>query len=261
MSPDLVGFTKALGDVVEPLTLAFPRTLAMLSVLPLLPSSVFPLAIRNGVGLAMLLPAYPLLRLAIPDAPEGPVQWLLHIAKEVAIGAALGWGVGLLIWAFESVGGLLDIQTGTSSGAIFDPLTQQPSAVFAMLLRNLALAGFITVGGLLALLGVFYESLRVWPVTAPMPIDAATAWRVGLDSSTQLLAATLSVALPFIVVLLLIELGLGLVNRSLPQLNVFQLSMPVKMTGALVMLLVALSHLLDVVVRFVARHQSLAAFF
>ena len=258
MSPDLQAFSSAMGDITKPLMLGFPRVLAMLSVAPLLPSSIFPTSLRNGICIALLLPLYPLLQAGAADRPDETLSWIVFVSKEIAIGAAIGWGFGVLFWVFESVGSLLDIQTGTATGATFDPLSQQQSAVFAQLFNQFATTAFISVGGLLAMMRVLYESFRVWPAQAALPMSVMSAWELARMSSTQMLSSALALALPFIVLLLLLELGLGLLNRSLPQLNVFQLAMPIKMLGALLMLGLAVSYVGDLVIQFVARHQSLA---
>jgi type III secretion protein T len=258
-SPDLGVLTSGLADVAKPFTLGFPRMLAMLTVFPLLPTSVFPLLVRNGIGLALLLPVYPLLRAMAPYAPDTTVDWLVHMGREIAIGAAIGWAFGIVIWAFEGVGGLLDIQTGASSGATFDPASQQPAAVFSTVLRNIAIIAFIGAGGLAAMLATFYESLRVWPLGSALPLTPVDAWQLARTTSTELLSSALAIALPFLVLLLVVELGLGLLNRSLPQLNVFQLGMPIKMLAAMAMLVLALSYLVDLVAQFVGRHQGLSS--
>ena len=238
--------------------LGFPRALAMLIVFPLLPVSLVPLVLRNGLAVAILLPVYPILRAALPDSPDAPLAWLFYVLKEAAIGAAIGWSFAIVIWAMEAVGGLLDIQTGTSSGATFDPLSQQPAAVFSQLLRNIAVAIFLGVGGLLVILRVFYESLVVWPTKSAFPLSPDAVWAIARNTSTQMLSLGLSIVLPLLILLLIIELGLGLMNRSLPQLNVFSLSMPIKMVAALLLLGLALGYFSDLIIQFVANHDGLA---
>jgi type III secretion protein T len=259
MTTDLSGFPMIFSEITKPLMLGFPRILAILIVFPLLPSSSFPLAVRNGIAIAVLLPVYPLLRAALPDSPDQPLRWLIFIAKEFAIGAAIGWAFGVIIWAMEMVGDLLDIQTGTSSGATFDPLSQQPAAVFSQLMRSIGMSMFLGVGGFLALLRMFYESLRVWPLKATFPLDPTVVWEMMRTSSSHILTTTMSIVLPFIVLLLIIELGLGLLNRSLPQLNVFSLSMPIKMLVAILLIVLALSYLSDLMMQFVSGLNGLSA--
>ena len=258
MSADVQAFASALGDITKPLTLGLPRVLAMMTIAQLLPSGVFPAPLRNGICIVLLLPLYPVLQAGVADRPDELIGWIMYVVKEIAIGAAIGWGFALLFWAFESVGNLLDIQTGTATGATFDPLSEQQSAVFAQLLRHFAVTAFISLGGVLAMVRVLYESFRVWPPQALLPITMSSAWELTRASSTQMLSSAMAIALPFIVLLLLLELGLGLLNRSLPQLNVFMLAMPIKMLGALLMLALAVSYLGDLIMQFVARHQSLA---
>ena len=252
MTNDLSGFSQLFGEITKPILLGFPRALAMLIVFPLLPAQLVPLALRNGLAIALLLPVYPVLRAALPESPDAPLNWLFYVAKEAAIGAAIGWSFAILIWAMEAVGGLLDIQTGTSSGATFDPLSQQPAAVYSQLLRNIAVAIFLSVGGLLVMLRLFYESLLVWPTKSPFPLSPMVVWEMARNTSTQMLSLALSIVLPLLVLLLIIELGLGLLNRSLPQLNVFSLSMPIKMVAALLLTGLALGYLSDLIIRFLA---------
>jgi type III secretion protein T len=257
VTPELTGFSQLFSEITKPILLGFPRALAMLIVFPLLPVSLVPLVLRNGLAVAILLPVYPILRAALPDSPDAPLAWLFYVLKEAAIGAAIGWSFAILIWAMEAVGGLLDIQTGTSSGATFDPLSQQPAAVYSQLMRNVAVTIFLGAGGLLIMMRVFYESLRVWPATAVFPLTPDIVWEMARSSSTQMLTMSLSIALPFIVLLLIIELGLGLLNRSLPQLNVFSLSMPIKMIAAILLLMLALGYLSDLVIQFVGSRDQL----
>ena len=257
MTPELSGFSQLFGDITKPIVLGFPRALAMLIVFPLLPVSLVPLVLRNGLAVAILLPVYPVLRAALPDAPDAPLAWFFYVLKEAAIGAAIGWSFAIVIWAMEAVGGLLDIQTGTSSGATFDPLSQQPAAVFSQLMRNIAITIFLGVGGLLIILKVFYESLMVWPTKSAFPLSPAMVWDMTRNTSAQMLSLGLSIVLPLLILLLIIELGLGLMNRSLPQLNVFSLSMPIKMVAALLLLALALGYFSDLIIQFVANHDGL----
>jgi type III secretion protein T len=259
MTTDLSGFSALFSEITKPMMLGFPRVLAMLLVFPLLPTSLMPLAVRNGIAVALLLPAYPLLRAALPDAPDEPLRWLIFIAKECAIGAAIGWAFGVIIWAMEMVGDLLDIQTGTSTGATFDPLSQHPAAVYSQLMRNIATAMFLGVGGFLAMMRMFYESLQVWPMKANFPLNPTVVWEMMRTSSTHILSTTMAIVLPFIVLLLIIELGLGLLNRTLPQLNVFALSMPIKMLVAMLLIALALSYLSDLVLQFISGLNGLGS--
>ena len=241
----------------------------MLIVFPLLPAQLVPLALRNGLAIALLLPVYPVLRAALPESPDAPLNWLFYVAKEAAIGAALGWSFAIVIWAMEAVEGLLGIQTGTSSGATFDPLSQQPAAVYSHLLRNIAVAIFVGVGGLLVMLRLFYENLLVWPTKPAFPLSPLVVWDMAQNTSLQMLSLALSIVLPLplpllvlllllLLLLLIIELGLGLLNRSLPQLNVFSLSLPIKMVAALLLTGWALGCFSELIVQFLANLDGLA---
>jgi type III secretion protein T len=230
---DLSQLNDFFSSFVRPILLGAPRAFGMLAVFPLLPAKLFPTPVRNGIAIALVLPAYPLLRSELGSAPDGTLAWLLFVIKEIAIGAGIGWAFGMLIWAVETVGALLEIQTGTATGGVFDPISNQQAAVYTQWLRDTALILFLVLGGFLAMTHALHQSYVVWPVTEGWPQSPQQAWANALTITGKMLALGLTLALPLIICLLIIELGLGLLNRSLPQLNVFAVSMPLKMLGAM----------------------------
>ncbi len=245
--------------LVKPLLLGAPRAMAMLLVFPLLPGDTFPRHVRNGVALALLLPVYPLLRAALPEAPASPHGWLFFLLKESAVGASIGWSFAGVIWAFETLGALLDIQTGLSSAETFDPASGTSIAVYARALRETALVLFVALGGLLIMTGALHRSYLAWPVTQAFPRSAADVHASFSGVAGQVLTLGMSLALPLLVLLLLIELGMGLLNRTLPQLNVFSLSMPLKVLGAGIACALSLSYYVEVLQSQLWRHLQAAS--
>ena len=105
----------------------------------------------------------------------------------------------------------------------------------------------------LVFLGAIYASYSIWPV---FPQSAAGASPLGfsfapntpvqiLGSLDDMLRVTVIISAPVIIVMFLATLGLGLVNRTAPQLNVFFLSMPVKSALGIAMLAVYLPFVMD----------------
>jgi type III secretion protein T len=93
---------------------------------------------------------------------------------------------------------------------------------------------------------LLFESFRLWPIGELYPDVGAQLLMLGATSFGSLAELTVRLAAPIILLLVLVDLGFGLVNRVVPQLNVFFFTMPIK--GALVALMIALylSYLFDI---------------
>jgi type III secretion protein T len=252
MTGSIGDIREFLGSIDDPLMLGAPRALAMMAVFPMLPSTSFPMMLRNGIAIALVMPMYPVLKAHVPDAPTVAWEWLAFMLKEAAIGAAIGWSFGMLIWTLEMVGSMLEIQSGTATSVIFNPASGELAGIYTQFLRDTAIVLFLSLGGLLAMSGALFHSFVVWPVTEPLPRSPEAAWHAAVGSSSRFLSLGLSLGLPLVVALLVIELGLGLMNRSLPQLNVFSLSMPLKMLGAMFGLTLIFGYYFDRIAQWLA---------
>ncbi|MEW6706078.1 MAG: type III secretion system export apparatus subunit SctT [Pseudomonadota bacterium] len=225
-----------------PVMLTLPRLLALFTVLPFFSGRVVNGLARGGLLLTLAIFMSPV---AGPMPDTSPALWLLLTAKEVLIGLLLGLGFGIFIWAIESVGDLIDFQTGSSNALFFDPAAGHEGGPTGTFLAWLVITLFVSAGGLLALLGVVVDSYRIWPVTSFMPDLGAVLQEFVVRQGDTLFQLIVKLASPVILVLLLAELGMGLVGRIAPQLNVFVFSQPLKSLLAHLMMLLFLFLLYD----------------
>ena len=99
---------------------------------------------------------------------------------------------------------------------------------------------FVSAGGLLAMLGVVVDSYRLWPVASFFPNLGLVIEQFAIRQGDTLFLWIVKLASPVIFVLLLVELGMGLVSRVAPQLNVFVFAQPLKSLLAHLMMLLFL---------------------
>jgi len=163
-------------------------------------------------------------------------MWVLIAAKEAMIGLLLGLGFGIFIWAMQSVGDLIDFQTGAGNAAFFDPVAGHDNGPTGEFLGWLVIILFVASGGLLALLGVLVDSYRLWPVASFFPHVGQVLEEFAVRQGDTLFLWIVKLATPVILVLLLVELGLGLISRVAPQLNVFVFAQPIKSLLAVLMM-------------------------
>lgn len=210
------------------------RWAAVLSMTPVLHAFPVPAVIRFalivGLSCAMALPLAGELRPAADN--------LGHLAaaalREAAIGATLGLGILMAFAGFALAGRLLDTQIGFAIGQIFDPLTRSQVPVLTSTFSVLGVLLFFLVDGHHALMrGVAY-SVTAFPVGQPWSIESVA--HPVLRQAGGLFTLGMALAAPVVLGLLLLELGLGVIARNLPQINMFVMGIPAKIIAGLLLL-------------------------
>jgi type III secretion protein T len=224
------------------LSLFFLRPLGMMIIFPLLSSrSLGGSLIRNALILAYLLPAIPVLMDA--DSPFSPFQHELSIwlvIQEILIGVLIGFVAAIPFWALDSAGYLIDTIRGSSLSSVINPTLGEAASIFGILFTQMYTTLFFLNDGFNLLMGTLYDSWQLLPPGAEVTLD--DAW-LGLFLKQWDLLSRLAVdfALPSMVIMLLVDMALGLVNRSAQQLNVFFLAMPLKSVMVVFILIVSIA--------------------
>lgn len=149
---------------------------------------------------------------------------------EVAVGATLAFGVMAAFAAFALAGKILDIQSGFGIGSVYDPVTRSGAPLFATMLNMVAVVVFFGMDAHHAFLrGIAFSLQNVPPGSgfAALDVDAVVR-QFGLMFSLGV-----ALIIPVILCLLLVELGLAVISRVLPQMNVFIVLIPAKLVAGL----------------------------
>ena len=162
------------------------------------------------------------------DTPENILLLVGLVVVNAVIGVVLGFLTGVVFQLFAVAGSLIDLSSGLSLAALYDPSQGQSSAVFSRLFNILALTIFVLVGGLHLLVRGLALSIEA------VPLDGSVVASSGLvDLTLSLIAkmtiAAIEVSLPVLAALVLAELVLGLAGRFAPQANVMLLGIPAKL--------------------------------
>lgn len=231
-------------DFATALNYTQPRVLAMMAVLPIFTAQLVPPMLRLAIGAAIGLFAVPAL---LPGVHAEFTAWqlMLLIAKEAFVGFALGYAMAIPFWAFEAVGFLIDNQRGASIAATLNPLTGNDSSPMGILFNQAFIVYFFMSGGFLLMLGILYDSFRLWPVYDFTPTLHPQTIPLLIAQLDHMMQLTMLYAAPVVVAMFLAELGLALVSRFVPQLQVFFLAMPIKSALAVFVLIVYAATLFD----------------
>ncbi|MGO1002555.1 type III secretion system export apparatus subunit SctT [Lysobacter sp. CA196] len=210
------------------LGLVLPRVIGAFMMLPLLTSENMPPLVRNSFMVSLGIIAIPVAVNGVSLHSLGAVDWAPIILKELFIGISIGFCFGMVFWAISAAGNIIDTQVGMTLAQVFDPIQGHQASLHGSFLSQFAAWLFMASGAFLVFLDLLLSSYAMWPVTSYFPTLHAVGMELFVGQFSYLMTALLVLAAPAMVVLLLIDLTFGLVNRFAPQLNVFTITMPIK---------------------------------
>ncbi len=177
---------------------------------------------------------------SIPEVPvqEEMILFMLAVIREIIIGLAMGYVAKLIFSAVEMAGQLIDFQVGYSMGAIYDPSSGATSSYYGRLFYWMSIMVFFMLNLHHTMLLSLMDSFKV-------AVPGQVGFReINLEVILYLFSNSFriafSIAAPMLVVLLVTDIVMGLINRSVPQIDVFMLGMPLKsLLGMVIFLFLA----------------------
>lgn len=240
-------FLLELIRIVPLLFLAVLRPLGIFLIMPLLTSkNIGGSMIRNAIIILIIIPVFPILKedAFFSQAHAVDFSFFMALAREIIIGVLIGFVAAIPFWAIDSAGFLLDTMRGSSMGNIYNPTLAESSTLLGVFFSQLLTVVFFSCGGMNQLITALYQSYALFP-----PGKSIAFNRYLLDFVMQqwnmLFTLFLHFSMPAAAVMLLTDVGMGLLNRSAQQLNVFFLAMSVKSILALIILMITIAFSLD----------------
>ncbi|HYF95562.1 MAG TPA: flagellar biosynthetic protein FliR [Symbiobacteriaceae bacterium] len=216
--------------------LLFMRMLGLFTTAPIWSNRLVPVQLRVAISFGTAVVVSPLFRdLAMPDsfATLGTM-----VVRELLVGMVIGFVAALVLSAVQLAGQLLDINMGLSMVNLLDPMTNTQMPVVGNFMYILALLIFFTINGHHMLLQALMDSYALAPIGKAVLTPALAESVVKMGANLFLIG--FKVAAPVLAALFLTTVALGILNRAVPQMNVFVVGMPVQLGVGIFMLMVAL---------------------
>jgi flagellar biosynthetic protein FliR len=219
--------------------LVFARVGAVIMLLPGFGEAYVSARIRLIFALVLSLVLLPIVAKYLPAMPVSPIQLVIHFGIEVLIGVFIGGAVRILISALQMAGTVVAYQSSLANALVYDPASAQQSALSSTFLATTG-AMLIFVTNLHHLmLGGIVESYQLFAVGKSLPVADMSETAARLLGRAFVLA--MQIAAPFIIVGLLFMLGVGLVNRLMPQVQIFFVAMPMQIVIGFFVLMLTVS--------------------
>lgn len=221
------------GGVV--MALLVMRLSGLVAVAPIFSARVVPMRVRTAILLALALLLWP-----AAMAARGPGLELTApaVLNEALVGMVLGMGAAVFVAAAEMAGDTLAIQMGLSGANLVDPMSQTQMPVLGQVMGLTVLAFLVSLGGHVMIIQSLALSLEVVPPAGA--VDAAGGVTAVLEVGGLLFVLGMKFAAPVVGAMMVGNAALGVVARTVPQLNVLMVAFPMQIALGLFTLAVSL---------------------
>lgn len=191
---------------------------------------------KIGLGSLIAFLVYPM----VDNVDFSPDLWItfIMIIRESAVGMAMGFICFMFFSALYVAGGIIDVQMGFGIVNVIDPQNNSPVPLVGNFYYILSLLLFLTVNGHHVLISALIKSYEVLPlknvIFGERLLESIVAFFV------QMFVLGLKIALPVVSMVLVVDIALGIIARTVPQINVFIVGLPLKIAAGMVGMIIVM---------------------
>jgi flagellar biosynthesis protein FliR len=216
------------------LLIAMIRPGAALLAAPVFGAAVVPVQVRIILSLAIGMAALNNVHIVLPPGGVASIAGVALVGGEVLAGLALGFAVQLGYSAAYIAGEIISNAMGLGMATMMDPISGASTPVLGQLLSIVSTFMFLAMDGHLLLIRYVIASYSALPPgSGLMP---ASAFEAIVRFGGTMFAAGVTIALPVAFTLILVQIVMGVLARTAPQLNLFAVGLPATLLAGLLLL-------------------------
>lgn len=218
--------------------LIFVRVASFFLTVPIFSYRTVPAMFKIGIAFFLALTMF-----FVVDSEPIPIDHLYYmlILKEAMVGIILGFIGYLILSAVQIAGGFIDFQMGFAIANVMDPQTGAQSPIIGQYLYMFAFLFLLSVNGHHLLLDGIYYSYQFIPLDQVfIHFHSENMVQFILKLFSQMFVIAFQLSIPVVACLFLVDLALGIVARTVPQLNVFVVGLPLKIMVSFLVLFVVI---------------------
>ena len=232
-----MGLDELLQWNISLFVLILARVAGIVMLSPVFGARGVPRLVKLGLAVSFTIIFYPLVAAGNPGIPTDLLPFVALLIKETVIGLVIGFVVYTFTAVLEGAGQLIDIGMGFSMGATLDPVYGTRSSLIGGFQVILATMILLATNAHHYLIAAMIRSYEYIPInTTALPSGASYY----VDLVANVFALSIQIALPVFGALILADVGVGLLSRTVPQLNIFAIIFPVKIIFGFALLLISL---------------------
>lgn len=200
----------------------FARVAGLMRTTPFLQRTEIPMIVKVGFTIIFTVILSMLLK---PEAMPSNVSMVYAIVVNYLCGAIIGFIVNCIVKAIEAGGDMINMQQGVSSATIMDPTTSSQISIVGRIFSLLGLIIFLEIGGAYWTFNAFMRTFEIFPIYSyAIPMDEIINMTYLVKITSNVLYIGLQIAAPVLIATLGQDIILGIISKTAPQVNVFQMS-------------------------------------
>ncbi len=220
------------AEQAEAFILIFLRVSAMIITIPILGDRTIPVRVKAGLSLLITFLIFPFAQTAAWRLSSDIFSLVFRMAGEIMIGVTIGFIGRLIFDGILLAGQLIGFQMGFSIVNVIDPMNNEQVSIIAQFQYLIAMLIFLMMNGHHIFLYAIAESFRIIP---PLGFHfSGELMQVLLSGVKNMLEVAIKTGAPIIAILLFTSVGMGLVARTVPQINIFIVGFPLQIAIGLI---------------------------
>jgi len=223
------------AEHVESFILVLLRVSAIVVTIPVISEASVPIRVKAALSILITLIIFPLVLPKIPPTANYHVLILMYrMAGEVMIGLIIGFSARIILAGIRMAGDMIGFQMGFSISNVIDPMTSEQVSIITELQYLVAMLVYLAVDAH----HIFFSAIiQSYAVLNPLAFHfSGSLMQFILNLSKEMFVIALKLAAPIMAVVLFTNVGLGIVARTVPQINIFIVGMPLHIAVGLVFL-------------------------
>ncbi|MCG3180657.1 MAG: hypothetical protein BIFFINMI_03020 [Phycisphaerae bacterium] len=209
------------------------RLAGLMIMAPFFGSASVPVKVRVGLTLVIAFALWPVLPQRVVW-PISPVGIAVAIACETLIGLLMGLAITTIFSGLQLAGTMIGQQMGIALADVFNPAYQDNDDLMGVVFFWMGLMVFLAIGGHRMLMSGLLDSFRAVPLGGFAPDGTTVNVLTGMLAASFVMA--FKMALPTVLALFLVAVAMGLINRTVPQLNILTAGFPLRAVLGLLVL-------------------------
>jgi flagellar biosynthesis protein FliR len=218
--------------------LVFARSAGIFTTAPIFGNAHVSMFTRVGMAACLAFIFAPMVAAANMPVPSDTLSLAAAVVKEAVVGLMIGFVGMLLFMVVQAAAEMIDMQIGFGFANIVDPMMNQHTSVIGQFQYMAATLIFLGMNGHHLLLQGLADSFSVLPL-GHVSLSAAATHSM-LNTFARLFLAAMKIGGPVVGVILLTDVALGILARTVPQLNVLVVGFPAKIIVGLLTVIVAM---------------------
>ena len=215
--------------------MVFARLVGFARLAPVFNRKEIPSMVKLSLIFLLTLVITPFVK---PDSLMMMDSMFLSIVLNIVVGALIGYMAQLIVLAIDAGADMINMQMGLSSAMVLDPTTSSQVSILGKVMSLFGILVFIHLGGIYWIIRALMRSFEIFPIYATsIPLEQLVNMPYLISMSSNVLYMGLQIASPVLLATLGQDIILGVISKTAPQVNVFQLSFLFKpVLGAAIMI-------------------------